>query len=234
MSDSTDTPVEGGAQQPVNQAAGERAPADPSLSDLATDATTKAYVKFLTACFALVGAAAGLGVLFVGFVGGAPLSSSLFDMASVASVNLDPTLNQLYVNRLAYQVLNAAPLVAGVLGVGGGLYVASNLDGSDRHTYVAAGLGGGVGAFALVVVVGLLGSFAISQVPIPESAQNAAALAGSSQLSQAGSSGAISAVYIGGTSLAFDKLAFNAVAIGVGVGLMSAAAAYVSRELSPA
>lgn len=235
MSDSTDTPVEGRAQQPADQPAGERAPAEPSLSDLATDESTKAYVKFLTACFALVGAAAGLGVLFVGFVGGAPLTPDVIVNPSTFVNNFDAMLSQLYVNRLAFQAMNAAPVAAGLLGVAGGLYTANTLDSSDRHAYVASALGGGVGAAVLVVVVGVLASFAISTVPMPEPSQTASSLSGTTtELSQLQSAtGAISAVYIGGTKLAFDKLAFNAVAVGVGVGLVSAAAAYVSLELSP-
>ncbi|WP_232703341.1 hypothetical protein [Halobacterium wangiae] len=217
-------------------AVGERPPAEPSITDLATDPVTKAYVKFLTATFALVGAAAGLGALFVGFVGGAPLTPETVMSPTTFVQNFDTMMGQLYVNRLAFQAMNAAPLVAGVLGVAGGFYVAGNLDGSDRHTYVASALGGGVGAFALVVVVGVLGSFAISAVPMPQPTETASAFGGlssmeTSQLQSA--SGAISAVYIGGTKLAFDKLAFNAAAIGVGVGLVSAAAAYVSREYAP-
>lgn len=218
------------------QAVGERPPAEPSLTDLATDPATKAYVKFLTACFALVGAAAGLGVLIVGFVGGAPLSPETVMSPSTFVQNFDSMMGQLYVNRLAFQAMNAAPLVAGVLGVAGGFYVADNLDGSDRHTYVASALGGGIGAAALVVVVGVVGSFAISAVPMPQPTDTASAFGGMSQMDSSelqAASGAISAVYIGGTKLAFDKLAFNAVAIGVGVGLVSAAAAYVSREFAP-
>lgn len=209
----------------------------PSLAALAGDAETKQYVKFLTACFGLVGAATGLAVVFVGFVGGAPLTPDVIVNPSTFVQNFDAMMGQLYTNRLAFQAMNAAPVAAGVLGVGGGLYVASTLDGSDRHAYVASALSGGVGAFVLVVVVGALASFAVSAVPTPEPAQGATALAGAqtgtefSQLDTA--SGAISAVYVGGTKLAFDTLAFNAAAVGAGVGLVSAASAYVTREFAP-
>lgn len=211
--------------------------AQPSLTNLAGDPETKQYVKFLTACFGLVGIATGLAVLFVGFVGGAPLTPDIVVSPSTFVQNFDAMMGQLYTNRLAFQAMNAAPVAAGVLGVAGGLYVATTLDGSNRHAYVASGLSGGVGAFVLVVVVGALASFAVSAVPSPEPAQTAAALGGGptgadfSQLDSA--SGAISAVYVGGTSLAFDTLAFNAAAVGVGVGLVSAASAYVTREFAP-
>jgi hypothetical protein len=203
-----------------------------SVSDLATDPTTKSYVKFLTACFALVGAAAGLAVVLISFVGGSPLTSSLLDLASTAApeAGIGSMMDQLYTNRLAFQAINGAPLAAGVLGVGSGFYVAGNLDSSDRHTYVAAGLGAGIGAFVLVALVGAIASFAISPIQLPDAAQQAA---GTTALGSQSASGAISLVYIGGTDLAFQKLAINAAAIGVGVGIVSAGAAYVSRELSP-
>ncbi|MFC3477862.1 hypothetical protein [Halobacterium litoreum] len=228
----TDRPPE----QPVaDQRPNPQQTAQPSISDLATDETTKAYVKFVTACFALVGAAAGLAVVLVGFLGGAPLSPDIIVSPNTFLDNFDAVMGQLYANRLAFQTMNAAPVAAGLLGVAGGLYTATTLDGTDRHTYVASALAGGVGAFVLVVVVGVLASVAVSTVPTPQPSETASALSGTtaqtSQLSSA--SGAISAVYIGGTKLAFDKLAFNAVAVGVGVGAVSAASAYVAREYAP-
>lgn len=210
-----------------------------SVTDLATDPVTKTYVKFLAATFALVGLSASAAVILVGFVGGSPLSSSLIDAAQAAmqmsgsSTNADigSMMDQLYVNRLAFQVINGAPLAAAVLGVGSGFYVANHLDSSDRHTYVAAALGAGIGAALLVAIVGaLVTTLAISPIQLPEQAQQAA---GSSMLTGGSINGAISVVYIGGTNLAFKKLAFNSVAIGVGVGIVSAGAAHVSRELSP-
>lgn len=210
-----------------------------SVTDLATDPVTKTYVKFLAATFALVGAAASVAVILVGFVGGSPLSSSLIDAAQAAmqmsgsspSADIASMMDQLYVNRLAFQAINGAPLAAAVLGVGSGFYVANHLDSSDRHTYVTAALGAGIGAALLVAIVGaLVTTLAVSPIQLPEQAQQAA---GSTTLSGGSVSGAISVVYIGGTDLAFKKLALNSVAIGVGVGLVSTGAAYVSRELSP-
>lgn len=212
----------------------------PSVTDLATDSLTKMYVKFVVACFALVGAAAGLAVVFVGFVGGTPLTSSLLGLADMAAVDPGPTMDQLYVNRLAFQAMNSTPVVAGVLGVAAGLYTANNLDGSDRHSYVASALGGGIGASVLVVAVGVFSSVAISEIPIPQAALDSAgstssltAMGGFSTASQ-GASAMLSTAYIGGTKLAFDSLVFNAVAVGVGVAVVAAASAYVSRELAPA
>lgn len=203
-----------------------------SVTDLATDPVTKTYVKFLTACFALVGAAAGLAVVIVSFVGGSPLTSGLLDLASTAApeAGIGSMMDQLYANRLAFHAINGAPLAAGVLGVGSGFYVAGNLDSSDRHTYVAAALGAGIGAAVLVAIVGALASFAISPIQLPEQAQQAA---GTTSVPMDSAAGAISLVYIGGTDLAFQKLAINAGGIGLGVGVVSAGAAYVSRELSP-
>jgi hypothetical protein len=203
-----------------------------SVSDLATNKLTKSYVKFLTACFALVGAAAGLAVILVSFVGGSPLTSGLLDLASTAApgVGVGGMMDQLYANRLAFQAINGAPLAAGVLGVGSGFYVANNVDGSDQQTYVTAALGAGIGAAVLVAIVGALASFAISPIQIPEQVQQAA---GSTPTGVNSFSGAVSLVYIGGTDLAFQKLAINSAVIGVGVGVVSAGAAYVSRELSP-
>ncbi|WP_336035755.1 hypothetical protein [Halobacterium yunchengense] len=233
------------AGQPAGgqQAAGR---AQPSVGDLVSDPATRAYVKFAVACFGLVGVAVGLGVVFVGFVGGNPLSSSLVSslnglaQMSGASVDVGPTMDQLYVNRLAFQAINTAPVAAGVLGVATGLYVAGNLDGSDRHSYVASALGGGVGAFVLVFVVGALASVAIADIPVPEEALESAGTGTSSAaLSQAGISASdavsssLSTMYIGGTELAFETLAFNAAAVGVGVAVVSVGAAYVSRELAP-
>ncbi|MFB6269042.1 MAG: hypothetical protein ABEH83_03805, partial [Halobacterium sp.] len=45
-----------GREQPPNGAPGGQG--QPSVTDLATDPLTKAYVKFVVACFALVGVAA--------------------------------------------------------------------------------------------------------------------------------------------------------------------------------
>lgn len=211
----------------------------PSVTDLATDPLTKLYVKFVVACFALVGVAAGLAVVFVGFVGGTPLTSSLLGLADMAAVDPGPTMDQLYVNRLAFQAMNTAPVVAGVLGVAAGLYTANNLDGSDRHSYVASALGGGIGAAVLVVAVGVFSSVAISEIPIPQAALDSAGstaslttMDGFSSASQ-GVSAVLSTAYIGGTKLAFDSLVFNAVAVGVGVAIVAAASAYVSREFAP-
>jgi hypothetical protein len=203
------------------------------VSDLATDPVTKSYVKFLTACFALVGAAGGLAVILVSFVGGSPLTSGLLDLASTAApgVGVGGMMDQLYANRLAFQAMNGAPLAAGVLGVAGGFYVANNFEGEDRQAYVTAALGAGIGAAVLVAIVGALASFAISPIQIPEQVQQAAG--GTAPSSVSSFSGAVSLVYIGGTDLAFQKLAINSAAIGVGVGVVSAGAAYVGRELSP-
>lgn len=232
VSPEANTARQGEPPNPQGQRRQQQPQQSESVSNLATDPVTKTYVKFLTACFALVGAAAGLAVIFVSFVGGSPLTSSLLDLASTAApeAGIGGMMDQLYANRLAFQAINGAPLVAGVLGVGSGFYVAGNLDGSDRHTYVTAALGAGIGAAVLVALVGALASVAISPIQLPEQVQQAA---GSTSFGGQSPAGAISLVYIGGTDLAFKKLALNAAAIGVGVGVVSAGAAYVSRELSP-
>lgn len=205
-----------------------------SITDYATNGTTVAYTKFFGATYALIGVAAGLAVFLVSVVGGAPLAPDVAVDPGQFINNYEAIKTQYYVNRLAYQTMNATPLVAALLGVVGGIYVGTSVDGPDEQAYATSAVSSFVGAFALVIVGGILASLAIGTIPMPEASDSAQALAGGTsteQLQQA--EGVASAILIGGTKLEFGGLIINALLTAIATGVLAVGGAYISRNLAP-
>ncbi|WP_135821917.1 hypothetical protein [Halostella litorea] len=224
-------------QQPPGQPTGQ-ARGGQGVGDIATSPTTKSYLKFFTGIYAVVGLAVGLSVVLIGVAGGSPLEPDLSGTVQNALDqnvnNVDAILQQMQMNRLGATAINAAPLLAAVLGVITGGYVGSRLGGSDREAYITAGLSAGVGSVVLVAITGFLASTQINPVPQPELAEGATGTTGAqADLGMGAVEGIPSAILIGGTDLAAGDLLINSVLVGVAVAVFAAATVYVVRNFSP-
>jgi len=235
----------GGNQQPRPQQQPQGQPTGPQgggrgVGDVATAPATQSYLKFFTGIYAVVGLAVGLSVVLIGVAGGSPLQPELSGTVENALEqnvnNYDAILQQMQMNRLGATAINAAPLLAAVLGVITGGYVGSRLDAPDRDAYVTAGLSAGVGSVVLVALTGFLASTQISPVPQPELPEGMAGAAGAGVQAEAGMGaveGIPSAILMGGTSLSAGDLLINSVLVGVAVAVFAAATVYVVRNFSP-
>jgi len=192
----------GGESQPAAGQQQRVAQTQPSYVDLATAPLTKRFAKFSGVVG--VGVGVGLGVMFLllKFVGAPTITQS---SGGGGGSNAGIAATQ-FVNQSAQFAIWLLPLLAAAVAVVLGLYAARELDAGDRHAYVASAVGGLVGALALVVV----GAFLVSM------AFGTASLQGSTVVEKPG-------------SVEFANLLKNAVAVGVGAGVLGAIASWADR-----
>lgn len=242
MSDQTAGADSEPAQEPVpEQQVQANVSNQESVTGILSRELTKEYVKFVTGIYAIVAAGIGLGIILVGILGINPLSPELSSVVQGpldSNVeNLDAILAQMQTNRIATQALNIAPVGAAVIGVLVGLYVGSNLHGSDRESYVTAGASSAVGAAVFTAIVGFIASWQVQPIPRPELAGQAAQEFEQDPLVQdIGLSvveGIPSAILVGGTDVSVQGLLLFAILVGVGAGVAAAGGVYVIRNLAP-
>ncbi|AHG05070.1 hypothetical protein HALDL1_01570 [Halobacterium sp. DL1] len=194
----------GGEPQPTTHQQPQRT-AEPSYVDLLTAPLTKRFATFASATGA--GTGVGLGVMFLllKFAGKPAIESPDGGFASQSPKAGEIAATQ-FVNQAAQLAIYVLPLLAAALAAVLGLYAARRLDVGDRETFVAAAVGGLVGAGVLVVVGTFFVSMGFGSVTVE----------GQQAVRKPG-------------SVAFGNLVVNAVAVGLGAAVLSTVTSWADR-----